>query len=112
MNQMSIRPDLLTFNSVLKVLRRCGYLSRTYAPQILNEMKALGIGDDELVVLARSQINECFKSVSSHPCVQLPAWPPTTTSWPSFTKQVHLVLTVDPTGAELLDDLFVLSRLL
>ncbi|XP_037531339.1 pentatricopeptide repeat domain-containing protein 3, mitochondrial [Nematolebias whitei] len=43
MSQMSVRPNLLTFNSVLKALRRCGHLAKTFAPQILNEMKALGI---------------------------------------------------------------------
>uniref|UniRef100_A0A3Q3F8K6 Small ribosomal subunit protein mS39 n=2 Tax=Kryptolebias marmoratus TaxID=37003 RepID=A0A3Q3F8K6_KRYMA len=43
MNQQSIRPNLQTFNSILKALRNCGYLSRIYAPQALTEMKALGI---------------------------------------------------------------------
>lgn len=49
MNHMSIRPNLLTFNSVLKALRRSGYLSRIYSPQTLTEMKTLGIGVDELL---------------------------------------------------------------
>lgn len=65
MKHMAVRPDLLTFNSVLKALRRCGHLSRVYAPQALSEMKALGIGDDELVVSALSQTDECLMSVSS-----------------------------------------------
>ncbi|XP_013884665.1 small ribosomal subunit protein mS39 [Austrofundulus limnaeus] len=43
MNQMSIRPNLLTFNSLFKTLKRCGKLSTIYAPLALNEMKALGI---------------------------------------------------------------------
>ncbi|MEQ2187479.1 hypothetical protein GOODEAATRI_005085 [Goodea atripinnis] len=43
MNEQKVRPNLLTFNSVLKALRRCGFLAKTYAPQTLNEMKALGI---------------------------------------------------------------------
>uniref|UniRef100_A0A1A7YYH4 Small ribosomal subunit protein mS39 n=1 Tax=Iconisemion striatum TaxID=60296 RepID=A0A1A7YYH4_9TELE len=43
MNQQKIHPSLLTFNSVLKSLRRCGNLARSYSPQTLNEMKALGI---------------------------------------------------------------------
>ncbi|KAM4732743.1 small ribosomal subunit protein mS39 [Anableps anableps] len=43
MNEQKVRPNLLTFNSVLKALRRCGFLAKTYSPQTLNEMKALGI---------------------------------------------------------------------
>lgn len=45
MSQQKVRPDLLTFNSVLKSLKRCGSLARSQALQVLNEMKALGIGD-------------------------------------------------------------------
>ncbi|TKS72766.1 Pentatricopeptide repeat domain-containing protein 3, mitochondrial [Collichthys lucidus] len=44
MSQQKVQPNLLTFNSVLKALRRCGALGRTQARQTLNEMKALGIG--------------------------------------------------------------------
>uniref|UniRef100_A0A3Q0SYC6 Small ribosomal subunit protein mS39 n=1 Tax=Amphilophus citrinellus TaxID=61819 RepID=A0A3Q0SYC6_AMPCI len=43
MNQQKVRPNLLTFNSVLKALRRCGFLAKTQALHVLNEMKALGI---------------------------------------------------------------------
>uniref|UniRef100_A0A3B5M0Y6 Small ribosomal subunit protein mS39 n=1 Tax=Xiphophorus couchianus TaxID=32473 RepID=A0A3B5M0Y6_9TELE len=43
MNEQKVRPNLLTFNSVLKALRRCGFLAKTFSPQTLNEMKALGI---------------------------------------------------------------------
>ncbi|CAG5993010.1 small ribosomal subunit protein mS39 [Menidia menidia] len=43
MNQQKVRPNLLTFNSILKSLRRCGYLAKTQALHTLNEMKALGI---------------------------------------------------------------------
>lgn len=43
MNQQKVRPNLLTFNSVLKSLRRCGFLAKTQALHTLNEMKALGI---------------------------------------------------------------------
>ncbi|XP_063344213.1 small ribosomal subunit protein mS39 isoform X2 [Pelmatolapia mariae] len=43
MNQQKVRPNLLTFNSVLKALRRCGFLAKTQALHTLNEMKALGI---------------------------------------------------------------------
>uniref|UniRef100_A0A669B9D3 Small ribosomal subunit protein mS39 n=1 Tax=Oreochromis niloticus TaxID=8128 RepID=A0A669B9D3_ORENI len=45
MNQQKVRPNLLTFNSVLKSLRRCGFLAKTQALHTLNEMKALGIGN-------------------------------------------------------------------
>uniref|UniRef100_A0A667XW16 Small ribosomal subunit protein mS39 n=1 Tax=Myripristis murdjan TaxID=586833 RepID=A0A667XW16_9TELE len=44
MNQQKVQPNLLTFNSVLKALRRCGSLARTQALHTLSEMKALGIG--------------------------------------------------------------------
>uniref|UniRef100_A0A3B3WRD8 Small ribosomal subunit protein mS39 n=1 Tax=Poecilia mexicana TaxID=48701 RepID=A0A3B3WRD8_9TELE len=43
MNEQKVRPNLLTFNSVLKALRQCSFLAKTFSPQILNEMKALGI---------------------------------------------------------------------
>lgn len=43
MNEQKIRPSLLTFNSVLKALRRCGYLAKTQALHTMSEMKALGI---------------------------------------------------------------------
>ncbi|XP_060783415.1 small ribosomal subunit protein mS39 isoform X1 [Neoarius graeffei] len=43
MAQQKVKPNLLTFNTVLKVLRRCGSLARVQAFPILNEMKALGI---------------------------------------------------------------------
>uniref|UniRef100_A0AAQ5YD77 Small ribosomal subunit protein mS39 n=2 Tax=Amphiprion ocellaris TaxID=80972 RepID=A0AAQ5YD77_AMPOC len=43
MNEQKIRPNLLTFNSVLKALRRCGFLAKTQALHTLSEMKALGI---------------------------------------------------------------------
>lgn len=46
MSQQKVRPNLLTFNSVLKALRRCGSLARSQALHTLNEMKAVGIGDD------------------------------------------------------------------
>uniref|UniRef100_A0A3P9N285 Small ribosomal subunit protein mS39 n=1 Tax=Poecilia reticulata TaxID=8081 RepID=A0A3P9N285_POERE len=43
MNEQKVRPNLLTFNSVLKALRQFSFLAKTFSPQILNEMKALGI---------------------------------------------------------------------
>ncbi|KAI4873774.1 hypothetical protein NFI96_010633 [Prochilodus magdalenae] len=43
MAEQKVKPDLLTFNSVLKALRRCGSLARTQAFPVINEMKALGI---------------------------------------------------------------------
>uniref|UniRef100_A0A3P9LGE0 Small ribosomal subunit protein mS39 n=1 Tax=Oryzias latipes TaxID=8090 RepID=A0A3P9LGE0_ORYLA len=43
MSQQKVHPDLLTFNSVLKALRRCGYVAKTKALSTLNEMKAVGI---------------------------------------------------------------------
>uniref|UniRef100_A0A3P9I4V2 Small ribosomal subunit protein mS39 n=1 Tax=Oryzias latipes TaxID=8090 RepID=A0A3P9I4V2_ORYLA len=43
MSQQKVHPDLLTFNSVLKALRRCGYVAKAKALSTLNEMKAVGI---------------------------------------------------------------------
>ncbi|XP_060904774.1 small ribosomal subunit protein mS39 [Labrus mixtus] len=43
MSQQKVQPNLLTFNSVLKALRRCGFLAKTQSIHTLNEMKALGI---------------------------------------------------------------------
>ncbi|XP_035280360.1 pentatricopeptide repeat domain-containing protein 3, mitochondrial isoform X1 [Anguilla anguilla] len=43
MEEQKVRPNLLTFNAVLKSLRRCGSLARTQALLTLAEMKALGI---------------------------------------------------------------------
>ncbi|KAF6730965.1 Pentatricopeptide repeat domain-containing protein 3, mitochondrial [Oryzias melastigma] len=43
MSQQKVQPDLQTFNSVLKALRRCGYVAKTKALPTLNEMKAMGI---------------------------------------------------------------------
>ncbi|XP_028271641.1 small ribosomal subunit protein mS39 [Parambassis ranga] len=43
MNQQKIHPNLLTFNSVLKSLKRCGPLARGQSLNTLSEMKALRI---------------------------------------------------------------------
>ncbi|XP_042348871.1 pentatricopeptide repeat domain-containing protein 3, mitochondrial [Plectropomus leopardus] len=43
MRQQKIQPNLLTFNSVLRALRRCGFVAKTHALHTLNEMRALGI---------------------------------------------------------------------
>uniref|UniRef100_A0A3B4APK4 Uncharacterized protein n=1 Tax=Periophthalmus magnuspinnatus TaxID=409849 RepID=A0A3B4APK4_9GOBI len=44
MKQQKVPPSLQTFNSVLKSLRRCGYLAKSHSLNTLSEMKALGIG--------------------------------------------------------------------
>ncbi|KAM4710042.1 small ribosomal subunit protein mS39 isoform 1-T1 [Discoglossus pictus] len=43
MVEQKVQPNLLTFNSVLKSLRKCGTLARGPALQTLSEMKALNI---------------------------------------------------------------------
>ncbi|KAM8908242.1 small ribosomal subunit protein mS39 [Spinachia spinachia] len=43
MKNQKVQPNLLTFNSVLKALRRCGFLAKTQALFTLNEMTAVGI---------------------------------------------------------------------
>uniref|UniRef100_A0A4W3IFU6 Small ribosomal subunit protein mS39 n=1 Tax=Callorhinchus milii TaxID=7868 RepID=A0A4W3IFU6_CALMI len=44
MAEQEVRPNLLTFNSVLKSFRRCGAYAKGPSLQVVNEMKALGIG--------------------------------------------------------------------
>uniref|UniRef100_A0A669CI15 Small ribosomal subunit protein mS39 n=1 Tax=Oreochromis niloticus TaxID=8128 RepID=A0A669CI15_ORENI len=66
MNQQKVRPNLLTFNSVLKSLRRCGFLAKTQALHTLNEMKALGIGNAAIRVfyyLRDLFLRACFLSL-------------------------------------------------
>ncbi|XP_048087031.1 pentatricopeptide repeat domain-containing protein 3, mitochondrial [Alosa alosa] len=43
MAEQKVRPNLLTFNAVLKALRRCGSMARSQSLLIIGEMKALGI---------------------------------------------------------------------
>uniref|UniRef100_A0A6Q2Z6R2 Small ribosomal subunit protein mS39 n=1 Tax=Esox lucius TaxID=8010 RepID=A0A6Q2Z6R2_ESOLU len=45
MNEQKVKPNLLTFNAVLKALRRCGSLARAQSLHTLSEMKALGISE-------------------------------------------------------------------
>lgn len=54
MVQQKVQPNLLTFNSVLKTLRRCGALGRGVSLQVLSEMKALNIGKKSLKILHHS----------------------------------------------------------
>ncbi|XP_070692802.1 small ribosomal subunit protein mS39 [Pempheris klunzingeri] len=43
MSQQKVRPNLMTFNSILRALRRCGQSAKGHSLHTLNEMKALGI---------------------------------------------------------------------
>ncbi|XP_061901290.1 small ribosomal subunit protein mS39 [Entelurus aequoreus] len=43
MRQQKVQPNLQTFNSILKALRRCGFLAQTLVLQTLREMKSLRI---------------------------------------------------------------------
>uniref|UniRef100_A0A8C7UIB6 Small ribosomal subunit protein mS39 n=1 Tax=Oncorhynchus mykiss TaxID=8022 RepID=A0A8C7UIB6_ONCMY len=43
MNEQKVKPNLLTFNALLKALRRCGSLARAQSLHTLSEMKAMGI---------------------------------------------------------------------
>lgn len=69
MNQQKVRPDLLTFNSVLKALRRCGFLAKTQALHTLNEMKALGIGNTAIRVLLPGVLQASLIFFSECVCV-------------------------------------------
>lgn len=44
MAEQKVAPNLLTFNAVLKALRRCGALGKSQAFPVMSEMKALSIG--------------------------------------------------------------------
>eukprot|EP00062_Callorhinchus_milii_P012892 gi/632960409/ref/XP_007896180.1/ PREDICTED: pentatricopeptide repeat domain-containing protein 3, mitochondrial isoform X1 [Callorhinchus milii] len=73
MAEQEVRPNLLTFNSVLKSFRRCGAYAKGPSLQVVNEMKALGIEPclatfDHLlaifsksVIAGRSQADIIFK---------------------------------------------------
>ncbi|NWW97304.1 PTCD3 protein, partial [Rhynochetos jubatus] len=43
MTQQEVQPNLLTFNALLKTLRRCGGVGRSVALLVVKEMEALGI---------------------------------------------------------------------
>ncbi|XP_067240770.1 small ribosomal subunit protein mS39 [Chanodichthys erythropterus] len=43
MAEQKVKPNLLTFNAVLKALRRCGALGKSQAFPVISEMKALSI---------------------------------------------------------------------
>ncbi|XP_061835548.1 small ribosomal subunit protein mS39 [Nerophis lumbriciformis] len=43
MSQQKIQPNLQTFNSILKAMRRCGFSAKTLVLQVLSEMKSLQI---------------------------------------------------------------------
>lgn len=44
MVQQEVQPNVLTFNAVLKTLRRCGGIGRSVAISVIKEMEALEIG--------------------------------------------------------------------
>lgn len=44
MVQQEVQPNLLTFNAVLKTLKRCGGIGRSVAISVVKEMEALKIG--------------------------------------------------------------------
>ncbi|KAG7223617.1 hypothetical protein INR49_028511, partial [Caranx melampygus] len=65
MNQQKIRPSLITFNCVLRALRRCGPVAKTKSLQTLNEMKALGI--DPSLATYDHVLSIAYKSAFSGP---------------------------------------------
>lgn len=59
MAEQKVKPNLLTFNAVLKALRRCGALGKSQAFPVISEMKALNIGpmsDTRLFMLYRNEV--------------------------------------------------------
>ena len=44
MVQQEVEPNVLTFNAVLKTLKRCGGIGRSVAISVIKEMEALEIG--------------------------------------------------------------------
>lgn len=51
MAQQEVQPNLLTFNAVLKTLRRCGGVGRSMSPLVIKEMEALDIGKRTRMVI-------------------------------------------------------------
>lgn len=47
MAQQEVQPNLLTFNALLKTLRRCGGVGRSMALLVIKEMEALDIGKNQ-----------------------------------------------------------------
>ncbi|KAL0176756.1 hypothetical protein M9458_029086, partial [Cirrhinus mrigala] len=43
MAEQKVKPNLLTLNTVLKTLRRCGTLGKSQAFPVISEMKALSV---------------------------------------------------------------------
>ncbi|KAJ8015167.1 hypothetical protein DPEC_G00023330 [Dallia pectoralis] len=63
MNEQKVKPNLLTFNAVLKALRRCGPLAKGQSLHTLSEMKALGIAPS--LASFHHLLGIFYKSVSS-----------------------------------------------
>jgi len=51
MVQQEVQPNLLTFNSLLKTLRRCGGVGRSMSLLAIKEMEALDIGKRTRMVI-------------------------------------------------------------
>lgn len=51
----NVKPNLQTFNTILKCLRRFHVIARLPALQILREMKAIGIGEDEPLIPLKTE---------------------------------------------------------
>lgn len=52
MAQQGVQPNLLTFNALLKTLRKCGGVGRSMSLLVIKEMEALNIGKRTRVVVA------------------------------------------------------------
>ncbi|XP_041258937.1 pentatricopeptide repeat domain-containing protein 3, mitochondrial isoform X2 [Onychostruthus taczanowskii] len=61
MAQQKVQPTLLTFNSVLKSLRRCGGVGRTMSLFVLKEMEALDIVDAQSSDIISEVLDEVEK---------------------------------------------------
>lgn len=51
MAQQKVQPNLLTFNALLKTLRRCGGVGRSMSLSVIKEMEALDIGKRTRMVI-------------------------------------------------------------
>lgn len=51
MAQQKVQPNLLTFNALLKTLRRCGGVGRSMSLLVIKEMEALDIGKRSRMVV-------------------------------------------------------------
>uniref|UniRef100_A0A8C5TN53 Small ribosomal subunit protein mS39 n=1 Tax=Malurus cyaneus samueli TaxID=2593467 RepID=A0A8C5TN53_9PASS len=74
MAQQKVQPTLLTFNSVLKTLRRCGNVGRSVSLLVLKEMEELDIGKRSTVFIICSDYDIPVSPLEHKRCVDCYIW--------------------------------------